>query len=220
MEQSEVILTTIREGNATITQSMREGNAVIVQSMKDLAAAGEKSIDRLAKAIEHIPAIEGRIPKTNGSQSWPALVLMVAVLAAVMSPVLVMVSAQQANITEIKHHQSIDNDQERLDATELGRIREKFAEVEAQFAGLEKATILQTTRNDARFTKLEEWQRWWYRSIPHRDATQDADIGALEGSLDSQTNDRFFGREGTALERRISELEDKVHGLAVLEGGK
>ncbi len=150
---------------AAILRAMSEGNAAMIQAVKESAAGTEKAIDRLAKAIEHIPEIQDRLPKSNGSPGWQALVLMIAVLAAVMSPALVMVSAQQASITEVKTQLIADNDQERIDAMELGRIREKFTEVETQFSGLEKATGLQTERNDARFVKLEEWQRWWYRLI-------------------------------------------------------
>jgi len=32
--------------------------------------------------------------------------------------------------------------------------------------------------------KMEEWQRWWYRNIPHTDAQQDGKIASIEKELE------------------------------------
>ena len=44
-------------------------------------------------------------------------------------------------------------------------IEEIKTNVQTQFEATNKTADLQTERNHARFSKLEEWQKWWYRSI-------------------------------------------------------
>ena len=203
-----------------ILSAIRDSNLAMIQAVKESAAGTEKALDRLAKAIEHIPAIQDRLPKeTNGSPGWQALVLMIAVLAAVMSPALVMVSAQQASIVEIKGHVNAENDRGRVVATDLGQVREKFAKIETQFNGSALASKLESDRTGARFDKLEEWQKWWYRTMPFSVALQEAKIDVIENQINNRTEDRFFGREGAALGQRIGDIEKALRNLPPLQQG-
>jgi len=212
----------------TILSAIRDSNVAMVSAVKESAAGTEKAIDRLARAIENIPAIAERMPKADGKQDWQAIVVMIAILAAVMSPALVMVSAQQSSITEIKSSQLAgiaevkgqllsDNVLKRETAVELGMIREKYAELHAETIGMADAIVLQEDRTSSRFDKLEEWQKWWYRTMPFSVALQEAKIDVIENQINASTNDRFYGREGTALGQRIGDIENSLRTLPPLK---
>lgn len=72
-------------------------------------------------------------------------------------------------------------------------------------------------RVGARFVKLEEWQRWWYRQIPERDSKQEAEIKELRRQIADmkifvieKASDRFTGAEGSMMQKQIDRLEDRL----------
>jgi len=67
---------------------------------------------------------------------------------------------------------------------------ERFKEVETQFEALEDISAKAEERHNARISKLEEWQRWWYRSIPDKDAKQDSQLEHIESEL-NRVNELF-----------------------------
>ncbi len=75
---------------------------IILTTIKESAAGTEKAIERLAKAIEQIPAIADRLPKQSGGQSALVLVAVVSIIVALLSPVYVIIASQQRAAVEAK----------------------------------------------------------------------------------------------------------------------
>lgn len=91
MAETEAILTAIKDSNAAMITSVKEG-----------AAGTEKAIDKLARAIENIPAISERIAKPNNGQPLLMLVAVVSIIGGLLSPVYISLSNHHQQVAEIK----------------------------------------------------------------------------------------------------------------------
>jgi len=113
-------------------------------------------------------AIYQQLKKTNGNGNKLTIGVIVGIVsafAAVVGVAVVKPMQQQINFLsrEIERHSILDGH-----ATALERhatASERFKEVETQFDALREVFDKDTERANARFYKLEEWQKWWYRSI-------------------------------------------------------
>jgi len=71
----------------------------------------------------------------------------------------------QNQIDIIGTKMSADDGRERDVVGKLSQQFEKFKEVETQFNALREVVSAFDVRSQARFSKLEDWQSWWYRTV-------------------------------------------------------
>ncbi len=69
---------------------------------------------------------------------------------------------------------------ERLEQRITASIAELNAKTQVETARAENLARTNYDRNAGRIVELEEWQKWWYRTIQPIDAQQNVSIGNLE----------------------------------------
>jgi len=154
----------------------------------DVGKLNAKRIENLEKALndrqQHLYELLMDTKKSgNGNSNWKQLLAAMSFMLIIIGAITTSMQQQFGYLNQqVKEHAILDGH-----ATALERhasAREKFKEVETQFDGLREAIALQNVRNEARMNKMEEWQRWWYRNIPHTDAQQDGKIASIEKELE------------------------------------
>jgi len=145
------LLTAIKESNATILTAFKESNERISVDLQRFSSASEKAIGQLVHAIERIPLIRDSLDKGESSQKgqWQTIFIMVAIMTAVMSPVLVMVNSSRESATEIKKDLSTH-----ANLTGHVGLLEQAARADEQY----KAAALRFERIDREVERLRD--RW------------------------------------------------------------
>lgn len=127
----------------------------------------------------------------NGAKAIAAL----AALAALVMAIAAIVRPQQQQIDalekanerimyEARHDLDAhtDNFGHRTLGSDIATLRQRFAEVEAQFRGLRELVESQLETNDEKIESIGEWLDWWHKTVPGLDARQNTRLEALERS--------------------------------------
>ena len=122
---------------------------IILTTIKETAAGTEKAIDRRAKAIEQIPAINDRIAKPSGSQPILMLVAVVSIIGGLLSPVYISLANHQRAVVEAK-----DDTKERDDTIKYLIDLRRYA-VNDQHAGMRRERDLMIEPLERRIRCLE-----------------------------------------------------------------
>jgi len=109
------------EDTNLILTAIKDGNIQMIKALERSAETSEKALDRLTHAIENIPPIKERIPVTatcpmqvaglikssNGGDAqktqWQTIAIVLAVMTALMSPILVLVSSSSQQNADLKN---------------------------------------------------------------------------------------------------------------------
>jgi len=140
------------------------------------------SIDSIHERLDDIFALinkqDRRQPNGSIKQTLIILGFMVTAIVAVVTPI-----RQQMEYVkeELDKHALIEAHPDMLE--KYAYTIERFKEVETQFDALREVSEKNDERQQARFNKLEDWQRWWYRNIPERDGVQRENIKHLNEKL-------------------------------------
>ena len=112
----------------------------------------------------------------NGTRAFGGVIALVALLtgmAAIIRPI-------QQQVDFLDRRISADDVREREDTATIGKMSERFKEVETQFRSLRELVDTRIGHAGERTEKLEEWLDWWHKTVPGLDARQNTRLEALE----------------------------------------
>jgi len=169
------------------------------------AIAGVHS--RLDDIFSVINKLDRRTPGTNGAQaSWvrQSVGLTIAVITLIGAQYTItkgltdqlqlQLNYATSRISTLDSKLMDDDKREQDDQARMAALAEKFVEVETQFEALEALQAKEEERQHSRIRKLEEWQKWWYRTVPERDSAQDREVEHIYKELE-RVNGLFEIRE-------------------------
>lgn len=159
----------------------------------ELKAERTERIEGIAgvhQRLDELFTAVNRIGKPNGGD-WRTVAGMVAIAGLIVTMLTLHINFVSTGVTDAKNlafgHTQIKGHPGVLE--EIAAVNEKFAEVETQFGALKEVTGKDDYRSSERLDKIEEWQKWWYRTTQPKDATQDEQLRALNQRMMIEDND-------------------------------
>ena len=139
------------------------------------------------------------MPEENKSKNGNGIVRYIGLLIAIAGGVYGAIAwvGRDVDVLRLTHNKEIKNIEERM-VRELKAIEDRMVRVEGRVEGqilhldkklqievkqVETSATMQADRNESRLDDLEEWQKWWYRTIQPMDEAQNKSIQMLEETV-------------------------------------